>query len=68
MKLEEIRSIAKLLNINSGKLPKAKLIKAIQIGEGNFDCYATAYGGTCDQSDCSWRDDCFAAARQGESS
>jgi len=63
MKLEEIRAIAKSHNINPGKLSKAKLIKSIQTEEGNYDCFATACSGDCDQVDCLWREDCFAAAQ-----
>lgn len=66
MKLEEIRSIAKSHGIKSNKLSKTDLVKAIQIEEGSFDCYATAYDGECDQGGCSWREDCFEAAQQGE--
>ena len=62
MKLEEIRSIAKSHNINPGKLSKTELIKSIQTDESNFDCFATAYSGECDQVNCLWREDCFAAA------
>ena len=68
MKLEEIRTIAKSHGIHPGKLPKTGLIKSIQKDEGNFDCFATAYDGVCDQSGCSWREDCFDAARRGEPS
>jgi hypothetical protein len=63
MKLAELTAIAKSKNINPGKHSKAELIKAIQTVEGNFDCFATAYDGACDQAVCSWRDDCFDAAR-----
>lgn len=63
MKLEEIRTIAKSHNINPGKLSKTGLIKTIQTEEGNFDCFATAYDGICDQMSCLWREDCFAAAQ-----
>lgn len=65
MKLEELRNLAKSYGIQPGKLPKAGLIKSIQLGEGNFDCFATAYAGECDQFGCSWREDCFDAARKG---
>ena len=61
MKLEEIRAIAKSQSIKPGNLSKAELIKTIQIHEGNFDCYGTAYSGECDQ-DCLWRNDCFDAS------
>jgi len=66
MKMEQVRSIAKSQGINPGKLPKTELIKSIQTEEGNFDCFATAYAGECDQVGCSWREDCFEAARIGE--
>ena len=62
MKPQELRAIAKSHSINPGKLTKTWLIKSIQTGEGNFDCYSTAYSGECDQADCLWRKDCFEAA------
>lgn len=66
MKMEEVRSIAKSQGLNPGKLSKTELIKSIQMEEGNFDCFATAYAGECDQVGCNWREDCFEAAQQGE--
>lgn len=63
MKLEEIRGIAKSHGIKPSHIPKIELIKSIQIVEGNFDCFATASSGECDQDGCSWREDCFAAAQ-----
>jgi ribulose kinase len=56
MKIAEVRSIAKSHGILPGKLSKSELIKSIQVNEGNFDCYASAYGGECDQANCVWRD------------
>ena len=63
MKLQEIRAIAKLHQINSGGLSKNELIHEIQRREGNFDCFGTACDGVCDQLGCSWREDCFDAAK-----
>ncbi|HEU0219689.1 MAG TPA: SAP domain-containing protein [Gallionella sp.] len=68
MKLEQVRTIAKSHSIKPDHLSKTELIKAIQTEEGNFDCFATAYSGECDQAGCSWRNDCFEAAHQGEPS
>lgn len=68
MQLEEIRTIAKSHSIHLGKLSKIELIKSIQLEEGNFDCYGSASSGECDQFGCSWREDCFDAARAGVSS
>ena len=62
MKLQEIRAIAKQHQVNSSRLSKNELIHAIQRQEGNFDCFGTALNGACDQTECSWREDCFDAA------
>lgn len=68
MKIAEVRGIAESQHIDPADLSKTKLIKSIQINEGNFDCYATAYAGECDQLGCNWREDCFESARTGEPS
>ncbi len=68
MNMTNIRTFAKLMGINPGKLSKAGLIKEIQIGEGNSACYATARNGECAQLTCLWREDCFGAAREGGAS
>jgi hypothetical protein len=63
MKILWVREIARELGLNPGKAGKVELIRAIQIKEGYFDCFATAYAGVCDQTGCRWREDCFAAVR-----
>jgi hypothetical protein len=68
MKLEDVRSIAKSRGVHPGKLSETELIRAIQADEGNFDCFATAPGGECDQATCLWRLDCIDAALRGEQS
>lgn len=64
MKLQDIRAIARNLNLKHSGLSKSELIHRIQVQEGYFDCYATASQSDCDRHDCLWRDDCFSAARQ----
>jgi len=64
MNMQEIRSIAKEHGVKSARLTKINLVRAIQQVEGNFDCFATARDGYCDQYDCLWRTDCFAAAKE----
>lgn len=64
MKVEKIREIAREFGVRPGKLNKVELIRRIQNEEGNFDCFATATAGYCDQQTCLWRDDCFIAARK----
>ncbi len=62
MKIDEIRSIARSQGIQSGGLSKTELIKSIQTAEGNFDCFATARNGDCDQLACNWRKECLPPA------
>ena len=59
MNMNEIRQIAKARDVKSARLNKTELIRSIQRAEDNFDCYGTNYDSTCDQSDCSWREDCI---------
>jgi hypothetical protein len=63
MKIAEVKAFAKAHGINPDNRFKTELIKTIQIKEGNFDCYGTAYNGVCDQTGCCWREDCFEVAR-----
>ena len=64
MNMQQIRSIAKAHGVKAGKLTKVNLVRHIQLAEGNFDCFATAVDGMCDQQGCLWREDCFKAATQ----
>ena len=64
MKLQDIRAIARNLNLKHYGVSKSDLIQKIQVHEGHFDCYATATLGICDRHDCLWRADCFSAARE----
>lgn len=59
MNMQEIREIARERGIKPGKLTKVELVKELQRGEGNFDCYSTAVDKFCDQAACLWRTDCF---------
>ena len=59
MKVSEIQKRARKLGIgDTWKFKKRELIKAIQIKEGNFDCFGTAIN-YCDQLKCLWRKDCL---------
>ncbi|BAV33414.1 SAP domain-containing protein [Sulfuricaulis limicola] len=68
MKIQKIRELARHQGLDPGKADKVELIRAIQRKEGNFDCFATAHAGACDQDACLWRADCFAAARSSKHS
>lgn len=58
MKMEEIKEIAKRLEIKTGKMKKGELIKAIQEAEGNDPCFGTGSSVVCGQQECLWREDC----------
>lgn len=64
MNMQEVRSIAKTRSIDVAGLNKMEIIHKVQRQEGNFDCFATAYNGVCDQLGCAWRKDCFEASRE----
>jgi hypothetical protein len=63
MNITELQTIARSRGIRP--LPKVKLalVRAIQVDEGNFPCFGTAYDQDCDQQLCLWRSDCFKAAQ-----
>lgn len=58
MNLNEIKAIAKKREVNSGRLNKAGLIRAIQQAEGNAACFGTGSGAVCGQPHCLWREEC----------
>ena len=64
MQMQEIRTIAKNIGIKTSRQSKVELVRSIQVAEGNFNCFATAENGICDQVACSWRDDCFESAKK----
>ena len=64
MNMQEIRERAKDFGIKTSQKSKLNLIQAIQISEGNFNCFASALEGECDQIECIWRQDCFASSKK----
>lgn len=67
MKVEEIRILAKGRGLKPGRLAKTDLVRLLQKQEGNFECFATAIDGDCDQTACLWREDCFSASAKMDS-
>lgn len=59
MNIQQITELAKQRGMTPPRLKKADLIHFIQREEGNFDCFATATDGFCDQQQCAWRQDCL---------
>lgn len=68
MNMDQIRARAREIGVAPGKLTKIALVKTIQRQEGNFDCFATAQDGACDQTGCLWREDCLTVVRKGHAS
>lgn len=58
MKIAEIKEIARRHRIKTTKMKKTDLIRAIQLSEGNQDCYDSDRSGECGQERCVWREDC----------
>lgn len=58
MKVVEIRKKATAIGVNSGKMNKKYLIRAIQKKEGNSECFDTAMP-QCPEMECCWRSDCM---------
>ena len=59
MNMQDIRKMAKRLDINTKRVKKLELVRSIQLEEGNFACFMTAEKGICDQDGCLWRKDCL---------
>ena len=62
--MQEIRTIAKTLDIKSARMSKLNLIREIQRVEGNNTCFASPGAEGCDQHECRWREDCLVAAKK----
>ncbi len=62
MHINIIRAKAKALGLKTGRISKIELVRSIQRSEGNFDCFATACDGVCEQKDCMWQEECFVLA------
>ena len=58
MKIDEIKGIAMQHYNKTIKKKKGDLIRAIQLSEGNEDCFDSNRSGECGQERCLWREDC----------
>ncbi|MES9997466.1 hypothetical protein [Desulfovibrio aminophilus] len=59
MKMQDVRAMARRMEVKIGNMSKKDAVRAIQRAEGNFDCYGRAEGGFCDQAECLFYDDCM---------
>lgn len=62
MDIEDVRAIAKRYQINCNCLFKNKIIRKIQMHNGQGDCFATNHGDSCRYIGCNWREECSAAS------
>lgn len=65
MHMQDIRKIAQEHGLKTSRLSKLALVRLIQGSEGNFECFATALHGQCDQMECRWREDCLGQSQSG---
>ncbi len=59
MNVKEIQAIARKHGIKVARQKKAELIHAIQLAEGNVDCFGSGPAIACGESDCLWWGDCM---------
>ena len=57
MNMNDVKKKAASLEIKTGRMRKADLIRTIQLQEGNSACFQAGIT-SCDQNDCCWRSDC----------
>ena len=65
MKFNEIQKMAKGMSINTFKMKKIEMIKAIQGAENNIECFGTSRVEYCEELACLWRDDCLSLNEKG---
>jgi hypothetical protein len=58
MKLNEVKKIAKVMGLETARVTKEKLVRTIQLEEGNDPCFGTGRATECGQQSCLWREDC----------
>ena len=59
MNFEEIQKKAKNMGINTFQMNKTEIIRSIQRGENNIDCYGSPRVEFCHERACLWRNDCL---------
>ena len=59
MNFNEVRKMAKDLGVETARMTKADVIRAIQRAENNIDCYATGRVNDCYENLCLWKNECL---------
>ncbi len=65
MQFQEIRKMAKAMDINPYQMKKVDMIRAIQDAENNIPCFGTSRIYSCGEGTCSWRPDCVSFNGRG---
>jgi hypothetical protein len=58
MNLAQIKAVARDRGVKPGRMKKAELVRALQLAEGNVECFVTGQADSCGQQECLWREDC----------
>jgi hypothetical protein len=58
MKFNEIRKMAKDLEISTYRMNKTDIIREIQRTENNIECFGTERVDYCGEDGCLWKHDC----------
>lgn len=66
MNFNEVRGMAKDLGVNTARMTKTDLIRAIQRAENNIECYATDRVNNCYEDLCLWKSDCLSINNNGK--
>ena len=59
MNFNDIKKLAKKMNINTYRMNRTDVVRHIQRAEHNPDCFATDRAIICNEMKCLWRDDCM---------
>lgn len=59
MKIQKIQVMAKKMGINTFRMKKTDIVRAIQRVENNMDCFCTPRVEYCGELLCLWREDCL---------
>ena len=64
MHINDVRRVAKQMNINTLGMNKIEMIRSVQRAENTFECFATERLAHCNEHACLWREDCISANQE----
>jgi len=60
MNVSEVRQRSQVMGMTGlGRMRKGDMIRAIQLAEGNTDCFGAPWRFDCQLFECCWRRDCL---------